>query len=440
MNVKVENVEKNVAVLEIEVLKEQFDEGLKKAYFKNKSHFMIPGFRKGKAPMNIVIRHYGEEVLYEDAINEVCPIAYDDAVKQENLEPVDRPEIDIKTIGNNENLVFTAKVTLKPDVKLGEYKAIEIEEKKAKVLAADIKEELKTLQERNARLIPVEDRTIEKGDTVNLDYEGFKDELPFEGGKAEGHNLEIGSNSFIPGFEDQLIGKRKGEEADINLVFPENYQQEDLAGQPVVFKIIINDIKKKELPELDDDFAQDVSEFETLDEYKKDIRKKLMETRKEEANKAMEKEVADIAAENAEVEVPDCMIERRIDNLIYEFDMTLRYQGMNFESYLGMIGSTKEEIRKQYKESAEKDVKIQLVIEQISKTEGIEATDDDIKKEIEEMATSYKKTVEEVEKTLTDDYREDIKAKIISKKTVDLLLKNAVKKAPDKEVKKKEKE
>jgi trigger factor len=425
MKVKVEDVEKNVKLLEIEVDKEKFDEGLKKAFQKNKNHFMIPGFRKGKAPMHIVTRQYGEEILYEDTINDMCPKIYDDAIEQEKLEPVDRPEFDIKTIGKDENLVFTVKVTVKPEVKLGEYKGLEIEEKKAKVSAADVNDELSKMQERNARLIPVEDRAVENGDTANIDFEGFKDDVAFEGGKAEGHNLEIGSNSFIPGFEEQIIGKNKGDEFDIEVTFPEKYQQEDLAGQKAVFKIKINDIKKKELPELDDDFAQDISEFDTLDEYKKDIKKKLMETREKQVKSSMENEVIKKAADVSEVEIPDCMIERRIDDMLNEFDMTLRYQGMSLDAYFQSMGITKDEFRKTRKEDAENDVKAQLVLEAISEKEKIETNDEDFKKELEEMAKSYNRKVEDIEKTLTDEYRDNIKDGIKNKKTIALLLEAA---------------
>lgn len=425
MQVKVENVEKNVVQLEIEVEAAKFEEGMKKAFAKNTGKFNIPGFRKGKAPRNIVEKYYGEQVLYEDAINIVCPEAYDKAVEENNLHPVDRPEIDIKEIGKDVNLVFTAKVTVKPEVELGQYKGVEVKKAEAIITDEDVEKELQKIVDKNARLITVEDRGVQSGDTAVIDFEGFIDDVAFEGGKGEDYSLVIGSGSFIPGFEDQLIGLTAGSEADVNVSFPEDYGKDELAGKPALFKAKIKEIKVKELPELDDEFAKDVSEFDTLDEYKADLRKKLVEKAEHQAEHENEDNVVEKVVENATLDIPDVMVEKRIDNLAYDFDMRLRYQGLDLQKYLDMMGMQMSNFREQFKNRALQEVKTQLVVEEVGKLEAITATDEDFDAEIVKLAENYKQEPDEFKKHLQEDDIEYIKSTLIAKKTVDFLVAHA---------------
>lgn len=425
MNVKLEKLEKNVVQLEIEVDATRFEQGMQKAFVKNAGRFNIPGFRKGKAPRKMVERYYGEQVLYEDAINEICPEAYDEAVVQNALHPVERPEIDIKQIGSGQNFIFTAKVTLKPEVELGQYKGIEVSKKEVNVSDEDVQKELEKIAERNSRLITVEDRPVQSGDTAVIDFEGFVDGVAFEGGKGENYNLVIGSGQFIPGFEDQLIGVESGAETEVNVTFPEDYHQKELAGKPTLFKVKVNEIKVKELPAIDDEFAKDVSEFDTLEAYKEDLKKKLLETAEHQAQHETEDAVVNKAVENAAIDIPKVMIENRIDSLVRDFEYRLRYQGLEMNKYLEILGTTMEAFREQFASRAENDVKTQLVIEKIGEVENITSTEEEFNEEVKKLAENYKQNEEDFKKHLREDDIEYIKGNIVVKKTVDFLIENA---------------
>jgi len=425
MSVKVENVEKNVVRLEIEVGADKFEEGMQKSYFKNVGRFNIPGFRKGKAPRMMVERYYGAQVLYEDAINYICPEAYDKAVDETGIHPVSKPEIDIKDIGREQGLVFTATVTVKPEVELGQYKGVEVKKVEVNVTDEDVEKELEKTAEKNARLITVEDRPVQSGDKVTMDFEGFIDGTPFEGGKASDYELVIGSGHFIPGFEDQLIGTNKGDEVDVNVSFPEDYGKEELSGKPALFKVKINEIKVKELPVLDDEFAKDISEFETLAEYKEDLKKKLIHDAEHKAEHETEDGVIEKVVENAVVDIPKVMIDKRIDSMVYDFDMRLRYQGLDLNKYMEIMGMDAETFRNQFGDRAEKEVKTQLVLEEVSQVEKIDADDAEIDEEIKKLAESYKQNEEDFRKNLREEDKEYIKQSLIMKKTVDYLVQNA---------------
>lgn len=425
MQVKVENAGKNVVQLEIEVEAEKFEQGMQKAFARNAKKFNIPGFRRGKAPRHLVERYYGEQVLYEDAINEVCPDAYEQAVEENDIHPVDRPEIDIKQIGKGQSLIFTAKVTVRPDVELGEYKGIEVEKSTAVVTDEDVDKEIEKVRERNSRLITVEDRPAASGDTVTIDFEGFIDGTAFEGGKGTDYDLALGSGTFIPGFEDQLVGVSKGEEKEVNVTFPEDYHNKDLAGKPAVFKVTVKEIKLRELPDLDDEFAKDVSEFDTLEEYKADLRKKLLDKAEHMAHHENEDKVVAKVVENATVDIPPVMIERQIDNMVYDFRMSLMYQGLDLEKYLEIMGMDMNSFRDQFRKRAEQEVKTQLVLDKISKVEAIVPTDKETDAEIKRLAENYRQSEEEFRQHLKPDDIEYIRSTLVTRKTVDFLLENA---------------
>ncbi len=425
MKVKVENVEKNVVQLEIEVDAAKFEEGMQQSYKKNVSKFNVPGFRKGKAPRNIIERYYGEQALYDDAINIVCSEAYDNAIEENNIQPVDRPEIDIVQIGNKENLIFTAKVTVKPEVELGAYMGVEVKKAEANVTDEDVENEFNKVVEKNARLVSVTDRPIQSGDTAVIDFEGFIDSVPFEGGKGEDYSLVIGSGTFIPGFEDQLIGKNVADDVDVNVSFPEEYGKEDLNGKEALFKVLVKEIKVKELPAVDDEFAKDISEFDTLEEYKKDLRNKLEESAKNKAERDNEESVIQAVVENATVDVPNVMVEKHIDAMARDFDMRLRYQGLDLQRYMEMMGTDFEGFREQFRERAANEVKIQLVVEKIGQVENVEATDADVEEEITKTAEAYKQPAEELKKTLRPEDLEYVKNDIAFRKTIKVLTDNA---------------
>lgn len=425
MSVKMEKKEKNIIQLEIEVDASKFEEGLQKSYFKNVKKFNVPGFRKGKVPRNIVERHYGEEVLYEDAINIVCSEAYDKAVEDNDIHPVDRPDIDIKQIGKGQNLIFVADVTVRPEVTIGQYKGVEVEKVRAMVTEDDVDKEIEKTAEKSARLITVEDRGIEKGDIADLDFEGFIDGVPFEGGKASGYRLEIGSGNFIEGFEEQLMGAKPGDDVEVNVTFPDDYSSEDLAGKAALFQVIINDVKIKELPLLDDEFAKDVSEFDTLEEYKSDIRKKLTEAAEHKAKHETEDRIINKVNENSTVDIPDVMIQKHIDNLIRDFDSRLRQQGLDLEKYLGIMDMGYVDFRSQFEKRAEAEVKTQLVLDAVCKAENIQATEDEFNEELVKVAENYQQDVEEFKKHLEKNDIEYIKDTIKVRKTIDVMIENA---------------
>ncbi len=425
MQVKVENIGKNIVQLEIEVDAEKFEQGMQKSFHKNAGKFNIPGFRKGKAPRYMVEKFYGEQVLYEDAINAICPDEYDQAVEENDLHPVDRPEIDIKQIGKGKTFIFTAKITVKPDVELGEYKGVEVTKTEAMVTDEDVEKEIEKVLDKNSRLVTVEDRPVATGDTAIIDFEGFIDGVPFEGGKGSDHSLVIGSGTFIPGFEEQLIGVTTGEEKDVNVSFPEEYGSAELAGKPALFKVTVKEIKLKELPALDDEFAKDVSEFDTLEQYKADLRQKLVEKAEHKAHHENEDKVVDKVVENATLEIPSVMVEKRIDDLVYDFSMRIRYQGMELEKYLEVMGMDMKTFRDQFSKRAEQEVKSQLVIEKIGAVEAIVPSEEDTNAEITKLAESYKQSEEEFRQHLRPDDIEYIRSNLVARKTVDFLVENA---------------
>ncbi len=426
MQVKVENLGKNIVQLEIEVDVEKFEQGIQKAFLKNASKFNIPGFRKGKAPRYMVEKFYGEQVLYEDTINAVCPEAYDQAVEENVLHPVDRPEIDIKQIGKGQTLIFTAKVTVKPDVELGQYKGVEVQKVNALVTEEEVEKEIEKVLDKNSRLITIEDRPVASGDTAIIDFEGFIDGMPFEGGKDTDYSLMIGSDTFIPGFEEQLIGTAAGEEKDIEVSFPEDYGKAELAGKPVLFKVTVNEIKLKELPALDDEFAKDVSEFDTLEQYRNDVRQKLVEKAEHKAHHENENNIVEKVVENAAIEIPSVMVEKRVDDLVYDFSMRLRYQGLDLDKYIEIMGMDMNTFRAQFTKKAEQEVKTQLVIEKIGMEEAIVPSDEDTAQEITRLAESYKQSEEDFRQHLKADDIEYIRSNLVTKKTVNFLLENAM--------------
>lgn len=425
MSIQVKEAEKNVREFELEISAADFDEAIQKAYKKNLKNFNIPGFRKGKVPFKIVEQYYGKGVLYDDAINFAFPAAYDAAIKETGLEPVDRPEVDIKELEDGKPVVLTVRVTVKPSVKLGDYKGIEVEKAEYNVSDADVDKELEIKREQNARVIDIDDRAVENGDIADINYEGFLDGVPFEGGKGEGHKLTIGSGQFIPGFEEQLIGKNIGEEFDINVTFPEEYHAEELKGKPAVFKVKINGISKRELPELDDEFAKDISEKDTLDELKAEIKEDLEKKAKDTADAQNRNNVIDKILENVEVEIPAVMVEAQIDNILRDFEMRLSYSGMKLEQYLQYTGSDLAKFREQFKEQAEKQVKTSLMLEEVAKLEKVEATQEEIDAELTKMAEQYKMEMDKIRELIQGEYLDSLKNDIAINKTVDMLVESA---------------
>ncbi|TCO67706.1 trigger factor [Caldanaerobacter subterraneus] len=421
MSANLKKIEKSVATLELTIPKEKFEEGLDYAFKKNASKFNVPGFRKGKAPRFLVERYYGEGVLYEDAIEYVFDEAYQEALKTFNLEPVDYPDINILQIGKGKDLVLEATVAVMPEVELGEYKGIEIEKIEYDVYDGDVEYELEKLRQQNARIIPVEGRPAEQGDIAVIDFEGYIDDKPFEGGKGENYELELGSNTFVPGFEDQIIGHNVGETFDVTVTFPEDYRVEELKGKTAVFKVTLKALNKKELPELDDEFAKDVSEFETLEELKQDIRKKLEEKNKREAENEMKEKAVMKVVENAKVDIPDVMVERQIDLSLRDLDYNLRLQGLDLNTYLSITGKTIRDLRKEMWEGALNRVKTQLVIDKIAKVENIEATEEELENKLKELAESYRVNLEEFKKSLTESQINGIKEDIAYYKTIDFI-------------------
>jgi trigger factor len=422
-----ERKENNVVSLTIDVSPEAFADALQRAFNKNRNKFSVPGFRKGKAPMQIVTKYYGEGVLYDDAIDFASSPAYVAALEEHDLEPVSRPEMDIIEISRETGLKFSVEITVKPEVTLGQYKGVEAVMPEVSVSDEDVERELKSVQDRNARQVPVEDRPVAEGDTANIDYEGFLNEVPFEGGKGADYDLKIGSGTFIPGFEDQLIGKNAGDEFEINVTFPEDYGSEELKGQAVIFKVKINSIKVRELPELDDEFAKDVSEFDTLAEYKDSLRKKLEENAQHRADGTFEDNVVKAVAANASVDIPEVMIEREVDQMVQEQSQQMRYQGIELEQYLGYIGQTMDSFKEQLHESAQKRILMSLVIEAVAKAEKIEAGDDEVEAEIDRLAGMYQMKAEDLKTRMMGDDNNFVKENVIRQKAVELMKASAVK-------------
>lgn len=424
MSIKVENTEnKNEVKLEFTIEAQKFDEAIKKVYAKSAKYFNIPGFRKGKAPMNIVEKYYGDEIFYEDAFNEVVPEVYEKELKENNIEAVSHPDIDVKQIGKGQDLIFTAVVQTKPEVKLGKYKGIELKKVEYNVSDADVDHELGHMQEKNARLVSVEDRAVENGDITVIDFEGFVDGKAFEGGKAENHELTIGSNTFIPGFEEQIIGMKIDEEKDINVKFPEEYFSEELKGKDAIFKIKLHEIKKKEMPALDDEFAKDVSEFDTLAELKASIKEKIEEENKNKAKYETEDAAVKAVCDNVEIDIPSGMIETETDNMVKEIEQRLSYQGMKLENYLQMIGKTNEQFRKEYEEQAKTSVKSRLVLEAIIKAENIEADSEKVNAKIKEMAEMYGQKEEQLKEN--EAFVKYLEESLKNERAVEFIVENA---------------
>ena len=399
MSLKIEKTKNNNELkLEFTIEAKKFDEGMKKVYSKSAKYFNIPGFRKGKAPMAMVEKQYGSEIFYEDTFNEIVPEEYERELKENNIEAVSKPDIEVKQIGKGQDLIFTAIVQTKPEVKLGKYKGIELKKIEYNVTDADIEHELGHMADRNSRLVTVEDRPVENGDITVIDFEGFVDGKAFEGGKAENHELTIGSNTFIPGFEDQIVGMKTGEEKDINVTFPEEYFSEELKGKDAVFKIKLHEIKRKELPKLDDDFAKDTSEFDTLKELKDSIKEKLEHENKHRAEHETEDAAIKAVVDTAEVDIPSGMIETELDNMIRDMEQRMAYQGMKFEQYLQMIGKSMEDFRKENEEMAKNSVKTRLTLEAIVNAEKVEPKQEDVDSRLKEMAEMYGQKEEDLKK------------------------------------------
>ena len=422
-----------MAKITITVDADAFEEAMVKSYNKNKKNISIQGFRKGKAPRKMVEKLYGPEVFYEDAANFAIPDAYEEAAKESGLEIVSRPEIDVVEIEKGKDFIFTATVAVKPEVTLGDYKGIEVEKKTVKVMAADVNAEIDKVREQNSRMITVENRGIKKDDTAVIDFEGFVDGEPFQGGKGEDYSLVIGSHSFIDTFEDQLVGKKAGEEVDVNVTFPEEYHEASLKGKPALFKVTVKEIKKKELPKLDDEFASEVSEFETLKEYKASVKKNLTERRKEEAKREKENAVVEKVVENITVELPEPMIDEQTQQMIQEFAGRLSSQGLSFEQYMQMTGMTVDALMGQMKPEAEKRIRTRLALEAIVDAEKIKATAKDIDKEIENMANMYQMEVDKIKEMIGDAEKEQIGKDLAVQKAVDFVVKNAVEVEPAEE-------
>ena len=437
MNCKVEKTENaNEVKLEITIEAEKFDNAIKKVYFQSAKYFNIPGFRKGKAPQNIVEKYYGKEIFYEDAFNEVVPEEYEKALEENKIDAVSKPKIDVITMEKGQDLVFTAIVQTKPEAKLKKYKGIEIEKIEYNVKESDVENELKDMQDKNSRLVTVENRPAQNDDTAIIDFEGFVDGVAFDGGKGENYNLVLGSHSFIEGFEDQVVGMNVGEEKEINVTFPKEYFSKNLAGKPAVFKVKLNELKKKELPELDDEFAKDVSEFDTLKELKQSIKEKLEKQFKYREKYEKEDAVVRELVKELEVDIPSGMIETEVENMMKDMEQRMSYQGLKMDQYLKMMNKTEEQFKKEYEPQALEAIKSRLAIEVVVKSEKIEASDEEIKTKIEEMAKNYGKEAKELEEN--ENVRNYIKNGIENEKAMEFLVANSKEKKAEKKAEKKE--
>ena len=417
--------EGNQVTFKITVDNDKFEAAINKAYNKNKGKFNIPGFRKGKAPKQIIESQYGKGVFYNDAIDMLFPEVYPTALDELNIDPINRPDLDIEEISKDNGLVMVINVEVKPEVKLGEYKGIEISKPAYTVNEEEADLRLEEMRNRAARLVDVEDRAIEAGDTAIIDFEGFQDGVAFEGGKGENYSLVIGSNTFIPGFEDQLIGKNKGEEVEVNVEFPAEYHAENLAGKPANFKVVVKNVQRKELPELNDEFAADTTEFNTLDELKADLRTKLEEEAKNRAEAEMRNALVEKVSEATELEVPEAMIEAQLDNMMMELNYQLQYQGLQLQQLLEMTGRTIEELKAERREEATKLVKSSLILEAIAKAENVEVSEEEIEAELAKMAQMYNMEVEKIKSAMRPADLEDIKGQLTIRKTIDLLVDNS---------------
>ncbi|MEC5422018.1 trigger factor [Virgibacillus sp. C22-A2] len=425
MSAKWEKQEGNEGLLTIEVEPEKFDQALDQAFKKVSKDVQIPGFRKGKIPRKIFENRFGVESLYQDAVDIVLPDAYVAAIDETGIEPVAQPDVDIETIEQGKPLVFTAKVTVKPEVTLGDYKGLEVEEQTVEVTDEEVDQDLENQRQQQAELVVKEEGNVEEGDTVVMDFEGFMDDVAFEGGKGENHSLEIGSGQFIPGFEEQLVGKETGEDTEVELTFPEDYHAEELAGKKATFKVKIHEIKSKELPELDDEFAKDIDEeVETLDELKKKKREQLEEQKKQDAENQKRETLIEKASDNAQVDVPEAMVDTELDQMVKEFEQRLQAQGMTMEMYAQFSGQDESALKEQMKDDAEKRVKTNLTLEAIVTEEKLEATDEDLSAELEKMASMYGTEVDQLKQMLggnTDALKGDLKMR----KAIDFLVEHS---------------
>ena len=421
MSVKVETLEKNMAKLVIEVPAEELEKALQAAYNKNKKNISIPGFRKGKVPRQMVEKMYGPGFFYEDAANMLIPVEYEKAAAESGLEIVSRPVIDIEQIEKGKAFIFTAEVAVKPEVTLGEYKGLEVAKANVEVSEEEVAAELEKEREKNARTISVEDRAVENGDMIMLDFEGFVNGVAFDGGKGENYPLTIGSGAFIPGFEEQLIGKNIGEDVEVNVTFPEEYQAPELAGCAATFKCKVNEIKVKELPELDDDFAQDVSKFDTLEEYKEDVKAKLAANKADAAKRAKEDAVIEKIIENAQMDIPEAMIDTQARQLVDEFAQRIQSQGLSFEQYLQFTGMNLDTALEQMKPNAVKRIQSRLVLEAVVKAENLEVSEEDVKAEIAKMAETYKMDAEKLAEIMSEEEKKQIQMDMAIEKAVELV-------------------
>ena len=417
--------ENSVVTLKLTIDAQSFDKACKDAYNKNKTKFNVQGFRKGKAPMSIVEKFYGEGVFFEDAVNTLFPDAFEAAVKEHDLDTVARPEIDVEEIGKGKSLVIIADVAVKPEITLGEYKNLTVEKPDSEVSDEEVEKEIEAMREQNARFVTVEDREVKEKDMLLIDFNGKVDGVEFEGGQAENYSIIVGSNTFIPGFEEQLVGMKLNEEKDLSVKFPEEYHAENLAGKDAVFTVKVNEIKEKELPELDDEFAKDVSEFDTLEDLKADAKAKLQKTKDEYADRELENKLVKMAAENATVEIPEAMIDSQVENMVYDFEYQLKYQGLDLENYLKFTNMSIEGLKEQMRPDAKSRVLNSLVIEAISKSENIDSTEEDLEQELAKMAESYKMEVDKLKSTLRPSDMDYIKDTVVARKTVEFIKGNA---------------
>lgn len=422
MSVQLEKLEKSMVKLTIEVSTEDFETSLNKVYQRNKGKITLPGFRKGKAPRAMIEKMYGPAVFYEDAANDVIPGAYEAAVKENDVEVVAQPEIDVVQIEAGKPFIFSATVAVKPEVTLGEYKGIEVEKKTAEVTAEELDAEIDRVRESNARMISVDDRAVQDGDITVIDFDGYVDGERFEGGKAEDYPLTIGSHSFVDNFEEQLIGKNIGEETEVNVTFPEDYQAEELQGKPALFKVTVKEIKVRELPELDDDFAQDVSDFDTMEEYKADVEKKLLENKEEALQREREEDIVTKIIENSSMEIPEQMVDTQVRQMLQEFAQRIQSQGLSMQQYMQVTGQTPDKLQEELKPQALKRIQSRLVLEQVVAAEHIEATEEDIQKEMENMASLYRMEIDKLEEMIGEEEKKQIVMDLAVQKAVEFVV------------------
>ena len=440
MSGQVENLEKNMAKLTIEVAAEEVEKALHAAYMKEKGKISIPGFRKGKVPRQMIEKMYGPAVFYEDAANTLIQDNYPSAVDESGIDIVSRPTIDVVQIEKGKSFIFTAEVAVRPEVKLGKYLGVQVTKIDTSVSDDEVAAELEKEREKNARTVTVTDRAVQNGDTAVIDFEGFVDGVAFEGGKGENHPLEIGSHSFIDTFEDQLVGKNAGDEVDVNVTFPEQYQAAELAGKPALFKVKIHEVKAKELPELNDEFAQDASEFDTLEEYKADLKKHLEEQKENDAKRTKEDEAIQKIIDKSSMDIPEAMLDTQCENMINEFAQRIAQSGLSMEQYMQFSGLTLDKLKEQVRPEAETRIKSSLVLEQIAKDENIEVTDDEINAEVEKMAAAYGMEADKLKEYMGDSEKESIARDLKVTKAVDLIMENVKERAKAKTKKEKEAE